>query len=95
MIQNVAVLWAGVKGTETVITISCSGFVLVNQATKDLSPTHASEVRERRARIQQRVRRSAAEAAVGPARFEVGDVAENMLELTPTENERLSPGMPA
>ena len=59
----------GLKGTETVITISCSEFVLVNQPPKDLSPTHGSEVRERRARIQKRVRRSAAEAAVGPARF--------------------------
>jgi len=78
------------------ITISCSEFVLVNQATEDLSPTHASEVRGRRGRIQQRVRRSAAEAAVGPARFEVGDLlAEGVLEVMPTETERPSPGMPA
>jgi hypothetical protein len=48
-----------------VITISCSEFVQVSQATKELSSTYASEDRERRARIQQRVRRSAAVAAVG------------------------------
>ncbi len=55
------------------ITSSCSEFVLGNEATEDLSPTYASEVRERRGRIQQRVRHSAAEAAVGPARLVVGD----------------------
>lgn len=77
------------------ITTLCSEFVLVNEATQDVVTSHASEVGERSGRIRRRVRRSEAEAAVRPARIVVGDVlAEDVLEVTPTENERPVQALP-
>ncbi len=77
------------------ITTSCSEFVLVNEATQDVVPSHASEVGERSGRIRRRVRRSEAEAAVRPARVVVRDaLAEDVLEVTPTENERPVQALP-
>jgi len=73
-----------------------SEFVLVNEATQEVTPSHASEVGERSRRIRRRVRRSEAKAAVRPARVVVGDVlAEDVLEVTPTENERPVQALPA
>lgn len=67
----------------------------MNEATQDVAPSHASEAGERSGRIRRRVRRSEAEAAVRPARVVVGDVlAEDVLEVTPTENERPVQALP-
>jgi hypothetical protein len=72
------------------ITTLCSEFGLVNKATQDVAPSHASEVGGRGGRIRRRVRRSEAEAAVRPARVVVGDVlAEDVLEVTPTEHDSM------
>ena len=84
------------KARKPLITTSCSEFVLVNEATQEVTPSHASEVGERSRRIRRRVRRSEAKAAVRPARVVVGDVlAEDVLEVTPTENERPVQALPA
>ena len=84
-----------VKGTESIDTTSCSEFVLVNEATQDVAPSHASEVAEGSGRIRRRVRRSEAEAAVRPARVVVSDIlAENVFKVTPTEYERPVQALP-
>jgi hypothetical protein len=67
----------------------------VNEATQDVAPSHASEIGERSGSIRRRVRRSEAETAVRPARVVVGGVlAEDVLEVTPTEHDRPVQALP-